>query len=175
MSSRWPRPIGIIESIALMPVWSGSVTGWRKITPGALRSKGISVFSPSIAPRPSSGLPSGSTTRPIRLSFTPIAAILPVRRTTWPSLTASVGPMSTPPTLSVSRFITTAITPLPQSSSSPDSALSRPYTRTTPSLTCRAFPISSNLSSCFMSRSCPSRTSDTSLTFRFAIILIFCF
>ena len=29
MSSRWPRPIGIIESIALSPVWSGSFTGWR--------------------------------------------------------------------------------------------------------------------------------------------------
>jgi len=27
ISSRWPRPIGIIESIALMPVWSGSFTG----------------------------------------------------------------------------------------------------------------------------------------------------
>ena len=37
-SSRWPRPIGIIESIALMPVWSGSFTGWRLTTPGALNS-----------------------------------------------------------------------------------------------------------------------------------------
>jgi hypothetical protein len=27
ISSRWPRPIGIIASIALMPVCSGSVTG----------------------------------------------------------------------------------------------------------------------------------------------------
>jgi hypothetical protein len=26
-SSRCPRPIGIIESIALMPVWRGSFTG----------------------------------------------------------------------------------------------------------------------------------------------------
>src|SRR4026207_1292939 len=34
-SSRWPRPIGIIESIALMPVWSGSFTGWRLTTAGA--------------------------------------------------------------------------------------------------------------------------------------------
>jgi len=29
ISSRWPRPIGIIESIALRPVSIGSVTGWR--------------------------------------------------------------------------------------------------------------------------------------------------
>jgi hypothetical protein len=27
MSSRWPRPIGIMASIALMPVCSGSFTG----------------------------------------------------------------------------------------------------------------------------------------------------
>ena len=40
MSSRWPRPIGIIESMALMPVCSGSLTGWRSMTPGALNSTG---------------------------------------------------------------------------------------------------------------------------------------
>ena len=35
ISSRWPRPIGIIESMALMPVCSGSFTGWRTMMPGA--------------------------------------------------------------------------------------------------------------------------------------------
>jgi hypothetical protein len=30
ISSRWPRPIGIIESMALMPVCSGSFTGCRR-------------------------------------------------------------------------------------------------------------------------------------------------
>ena len=40
ISSRWPRPIGIIESIALMPVCIGSSTGWRWTTPGALNSAG---------------------------------------------------------------------------------------------------------------------------------------
>ena len=46
ISSRWPRPIGIIASIALMPVCSGSVTGWRWTTPGALNSAGrVSVVS----------------------------------------------------------------------------------------------------------------------------------
>ena len=39
ISSRWPRPIGIIESIALMPVCSGWLTGWRSAIPGALNSK----------------------------------------------------------------------------------------------------------------------------------------
>ena len=40
ISSRWPRPIGIIPSIALMPVCIGSFTGWRWTTPGALNSAG---------------------------------------------------------------------------------------------------------------------------------------
>ena len=40
ISSRWPRPIGIIESIALIPVCTGSLTGWRSTTPGALNSSG---------------------------------------------------------------------------------------------------------------------------------------
>ena len=29
ISSRWPRPIGVMASMALMPVCSGSFTGWR--------------------------------------------------------------------------------------------------------------------------------------------------
>ena len=38
ISSRWPRPIGTIASIALRPVCSGSLTGDRSTTPGAMRS-----------------------------------------------------------------------------------------------------------------------------------------
>ncbi len=40
MSSRWPRPIGTMESIALRPVCTGCDTLLRKITPGATRSSG---------------------------------------------------------------------------------------------------------------------------------------
>ena len=29
ISSRWPRPMGVMASMALMPVCSGSLTGWR--------------------------------------------------------------------------------------------------------------------------------------------------
>ena len=66
ISSRWPRPIGIIESIAFSPVSIGSLTGWRWTTPGALCSAGrVSVV--LISPLPSSGLPSGSTIRPEQL------------------------------------------------------------------------------------------------------------
>ena len=69
ISSRWPRPTFVIASIALIPVWSGSFTGWRSTTPGALNSSGRrSVV--SIGPWPSSGLPSGSTTRPSSASPT---------------------------------------------------------------------------------------------------------
>ena len=41
ISSRWPRPMGIMESMALIPVCSGSRTGWRSTTPGAMRSMGL--------------------------------------------------------------------------------------------------------------------------------------
>ena len=40
ISSRWPRPIGVIASMALMPVCSGSRTGCRSATPGAMISTG---------------------------------------------------------------------------------------------------------------------------------------
>ena len=40
ISSRWPRPIGIIESIAFRPVCIGSLTGWRWTTPGRLELGG---------------------------------------------------------------------------------------------------------------------------------------
>ena len=40
ISSRWPRPIGTIESMALRPVCTGWLTLLRQITPGATRSIG---------------------------------------------------------------------------------------------------------------------------------------
>ena len=66
MSSRWPRPIGIIESIAFRPVAIGSFTDLRGMMPGALTST-RARFSALIGPLPSIGLPSASTTRPSRL------------------------------------------------------------------------------------------------------------
>ena len=63
ISWRWPRPIAIMASIALMPVCIGSLTGWRCTTVGACSSRARRP-SASIGPRPSIGLPSGSTTRP---------------------------------------------------------------------------------------------------------------
>ena len=40
ISSRCPRPTGIIASIAMMPVWTGWLTDWRLMIPGAVFSTG---------------------------------------------------------------------------------------------------------------------------------------
>ena len=125
ISSRWPRPTFVIVSIALMPVMSGSFTGWRATTPGALNSSGR-VSSASIAPRPSSGLPSGSTTRPSSASPTGTLATLPVRRAGSPSLTFSHSPKSAAPTSSSSRLKARPVTPCSSSSISSEPAFSSP-------------------------------------------------
>ncbi len=85
MSSRWPRPIGIMESIALMPVWSGSFTGWRTMIPGASLST-LRVFFALIGPSPSIGRPSESTTLPTSSCPTGTSSTRAVRRTSSPSL-----------------------------------------------------------------------------------------
>src|SRR3954454_15780206 len=141
ISSRWPRPMFVIESIDLMPVWSGSFTPWRSMTPAALNSSGR-YSSVSIGPRPSSGLPSGSTTRPRRASPTGTEATRPVRRTGSPSMTCSHSPNSAAPTSSSSRLNARPTTPCSSSSISIATAFSRPYTRAMPSPTWRTVPTS---------------------------------
>ncbi len=141
ISSRWPRPTFVIESIALMPVWSGSFTGWRSTTPGALNSSGR-VSSVLIGPPPSSGRPSGSTTRPSSASPTGTLATRPVRLTGSPSFTCSHSPNSAVPTLSSSRLNARPTTPCSSSSISSATAFSRPYTRAIPSPTWRTVPTS---------------------------------
>src|SRR3954470_3467519 len=141
ISSRWPRPIGIIASIAFRPVCSGSTTGWRWTTPGALNSAGRSS-SVSIGPLPSSGSPSGETMRPSRASPTGISMRLPVRLTVSPSTILSHWPNSTTPTLSASRFSARPVTSCGSSSISNDRQLSRPWTRAMPSATDRTVPTS---------------------------------
>ena len=141
MSSRWPRPIGIIESIAFRPVCSGSVTGWRCTTPGALNSAGRSSLV-SMSPLPSSGSPSGETMRPRRASPTGISRSWSVRLTVSPSTTCSHSPKSTAPTLSDSRFSARPRTPCGNSSISNDMQFSRPWMRAMPSPTDRTVPTS---------------------------------
>src|ERR1700691_5834537 len=56
ISSRWPRPMGVMASMALMPVCMGSLTGWRPTMPGAWTSmRRVSVV--LIGPLPSIGSP----------------------------------------------------------------------------------------------------------------------
>src|SRR3954447_8305529 len=138
ISSRWPRPIGIIESTALRPVCIGSSTGWRWTTPGALNSAGR-VSEVSMSPLSSSGRPSGSTRRPSSCSPTGISSSRPVRFTVLPSETLSHSPKSTAPTLSSSRLSARPTTSCGRSSISSDMQLSIPCTRAMPS------PISSTV------------------------------
>ena len=141
ISSRWPRPIGIIASIAFRPVCIGSLTGWRWTTPGALNSAGR-VCSTDIAPLPSSGRPSGSTMRPSSSSPTGISSSRPVRLTVSPSETRSHSPNSTAPTLSDSRLSARPVTPWGSSSISKDMQFSRPCRRAMPSATDSTVPTS---------------------------------
>ena len=105
MSSRWPRPIGIMESIALIPVWIGSFTLERSITPYATRSIGM-FLSVAIGPLPSIASPSAFTTRPTIAGPTGTESRLPVRRTCIPSFTKLLSPKITTLTVSSSRFKT---------------------------------------------------------------------
>ena len=40
INSRWPRPMGIIASMGMMPVCTGWLTPFRLMTPGAIFSTG---------------------------------------------------------------------------------------------------------------------------------------
>ena len=84
ISSRWPRPIGVIASIALMPVCSGSCTGLRPMMPGAWISMRRNC-TPTSSPLPSIGSPSALTTRPSTPSPTGTDRMRPVALTVWPS------------------------------------------------------------------------------------------
>ena len=117
ISSRWPRPIGISASIALMPVWTGVSTDWRTMTPGAIRSTGR-VFVVAMGPLSSSGRPSGSTTRPRSAWPTGTSTTRPVVLTVSPSLMCVASPRMTAPTVSSSRLSAMPMTPPGNSSSS---------------------------------------------------------
>src|SRR3954468_7654124 len=141
ISSRWPRPIAVMESIAFRPVYMGSSTGLRWTTPGALNSAGR-VWVVSMSPLPSSGCPSGVTMRPSSCSPTGISSRRLVRLTVSPSTIWSQAPNRTAPTLSDSRLSARPVTSCGNSSSSSDRQFSRPWRRAMPSLTLRTVPTS---------------------------------
>ena len=146
ISSRWPRPIGTMPSIALRPVCSGSFTGWRSTTPGAMRSIGRNSVV-AIGPLPSIGWPSALTTRPSIASPTGTEMMRPVRLTGSPSLISLESPRSTAPTLSSSRLSAMPNTPCGNSSISPAMARSTPWTRAMPSPTEITLPTSATSTS----------------------------
>src|SRR6478672_1956931 len=146
ISSRWPRPIGTIASIALRPVCIGSLTGLRSTTPGASRSISRDSLEP-IGPLPSIGWPSALTTRPTSSSPTGTEMIRDVRLTVSPSLSAVYSPSRTAPTLSSSRFSAIPKTPCGNSSISPAIVFSMPCTRAMPSPTVTIVPTSATSTS----------------------------
>jgi len=84
ISSRWPRPIGTMASMALSPVCTGCDTDLRVMTPGAIFSSGA-VAVAFTGPLPSTGVPSESTTRPSSSGPTGTSSTRPVQRTQSPS------------------------------------------------------------------------------------------
>src|SRR6266581_3963015 len=103
MSSRWPRPIGTIESIAFRPVCTGWETDFLQTTPGATFSMTSLAFA-GIGPLPSIGWPSEFTTRPRSSGPTGTSRMRPVHFTVSPSVICSYSPRITAPTESRSRL-----------------------------------------------------------------------
>ena len=153
MSSRWPRPIGVMASMALMPVCMGSFTGWRAMMPGAWTSR-RRVSAPAIAPLPSMGSPRGLTTRPSRASPTGTERIRPVARTSCSSWSPVSLPRMTAPMVSSSRFSARPSVPSSNSSSSLTAAPGRPDTRAIPSPTSTMRPTCSVATSGVYSVTC---------------------
>src|SRR3989344_2240278 len=134
ISSRWPLPIGIMASMALTPVCSGSCTDFRSMTPGAMRSTGY-VLSVLISPLLSIGWPRGLTPRPTNASPTGTDKRRPVDFTLSPALISASEPSKTTPMESCSRFKTTPMVPPGNSNISAALALERPETLAMPSPT----------------------------------------
>ena len=141
ISSRWPRPIGIIESTDFRPVCTGWPTDWRVMTPGATFSIGEYSLV-STGPLPSTGLPRASTTRPSRASPTGTSRIRPVALTTSPSVMWRYSLRITAPTESCSRFRARPYVSPGNSSISPYCAPARPWIRQMPSVTDTTVPTS---------------------------------
>src|SRR5204863_8546390 len=134
ISSRWPRPIGTIESMDLRPVCTGWLTDWRAITPGATFSITSVIFA-LIGPLPSIGWPSALTTRPISSGPTGTARMRPVHLTVSPSVMCSYSPSTTEPTESRSRLSASPNVLPGNSSICPCIASESPWMRQMPSVT----------------------------------------
>ena len=133
--------MGIMLSMALMPVCRGTDTLLRLMMPGAGRSMGR-ISLDSMAPRPSTGWPRELTTRPISPSPTGTETTWPVRETLSPSLIPSSDPSITMATEFSSRFSAMPYAPLEKRTSSFAMHLSSPLTRAMPSPIMMMVPVS---------------------------------
>ncbi len=111
-SSRWPRPIGTMASMAVMPVIIGSWTDFLSSTPGALRSTRLEAVA-LIGPLPSIGWPSGLTTRPTSSGPTGTSSTRPDSLAVAPALMSVSSPSSTAPISSCPRLKAKAVMVLP--------------------------------------------------------------
>src|SRR5688500_18921266 len=139
ISSRCPRPIGTIESIAFRPVCTGCDTDCRAITPGATFSI-TSVILALIGPLPSIGWPREFTTRPSSSGPIGTDRILPVVLTVSPSVMCWYSPRITEPTESRSRLSARPKVFFGNSSISPCITSDRPWMRQMPSVTDTTVP-----------------------------------
>jgi len=139
MSSRWPRPTGTMESIALSPVCTGCDTDFLHTTPGATFSM-TSVSFALMGPLPSIGWPSELTTRPSSSGPIGTERILPVVLTVSPSVMCSYSPRITAPTESRSRLSARPNVFFGNSSISPCITSERPWMRQMPSVTDTTVP-----------------------------------
>src|SRR3974390_1866656 len=139
ISSRWPRPIGTIASIAFRPVCTGGDTDFLPMTPGAtflITSLALAVR----GPLPSIGAPSEFPTRPSSSGPTGTSRIRPVHFTVSPSVMCWYSPRITAPTESRSRLSARPKVFFGNSSISPCITSDRPWMRQTPSVTVTTVP-----------------------------------
>src|SRR3954447_16899431 len=126
--------MGVMASMALMPVCIGSLTGWRAMIDGAWIST-RRMMAPVMGPLPSTGSPRAFTTRPSMASPTGTDRMRPVDFTVWPSSMPSASPSTTAPMESSSRFRARPAVPSSNSRSSLTPHSGSPDTRAMPSPT----------------------------------------
>src|SRR5450759_3889528 len=150
ISSRWPRPTGIMASMAMMPVWIG--------------------------PRPSIGTPSGLTTRPSMPLPDGTSTTRPVVRTVSFSLMSEVSPIRTAPTSCSSRLSAMPMTVSPpsptNSRSSPAMAPFSPSTCAMPSPIAMTVPTSRTSTEVLNDASWDLRTSSILLAVMSATLFL---
>jgi len=142
INCRWPRPSGIIASITVMPVSSGSVTRSRSTMPGAGRSIG-SNRSALISGPPSIGAPMAETTRPNNASPTGTRATAPVPVTVLPAEMPEPPDSSTQPWVVSLTLSATPMVPSAKRTSSSSRVCGRPEIVATPSPTTSTRPVRS--------------------------------